>query len=71
MLSREDMGLDHLRQQIRSLSPQSTLDRGYSVVRDDSGRVITDPTSVPAGAKLMVKLAKGDLAVTADQKTSK
>jgi exodeoxyribonuclease VII large subunit len=70
-LDRETMGLDHLRQQIKSLSPQSTLDRGYSVIRDESGHVITDATAVSAGTKLNLKLAKGSLAVTVDPKSSK
>ncbi len=70
-LDRETMGLDHLRQQIRSLSPQSTLDRGYSVIRDESGHVITDAAAVSAGTKLNLKLAKGSLAVTVDPKSSK
>jgi exodeoxyribonuclease VII large subunit len=66
-LEREFLGLGHLRQQVRSLSPQSTLDRGYSVVRDLNGKVITDAAAVPANTKLMVKLAKGDLAVTSSE----
>jgi exodeoxyribonuclease VII large subunit len=69
-LDREDLGLSHLRQQIRSLSPQSTLDRGYSVVRDVAGRVISDASQVKAGTKLKVRLAKGELAVTSDANTS-
>ncbi|MEN9970333.1 MAG: hypothetical protein RLZZ229_541, partial [Actinomycetota bacterium] len=39
VLDKEGMHLSHLKQQVRSLSPQSTLDRGYSVVRDDKGHV--------------------------------
>ena len=68
-LEREELGLSHLRQQVRSLSPQSTLDRGYSVVRDESGHVIADAGKVAAGTKLKVRLAKGELAVTADAKS--
>jgi exodeoxyribonuclease VII large subunit len=65
-LERETLGLAHLRQQVRSLSPQSTLDRGYSVVRDESGHVITDSSKVSGGTKLKVRLAKGELAVIAE-----
>ena len=68
-LTREEMGLGHLRQQVRSLSPQSTLDRGYSVVRDAAGHVILDAAKVAAGTKLNVRLAKGELDVTADPKS--
>jgi exodeoxyribonuclease VII large subunit len=72
-LDREQLGLSHLRQQVRSLSPQSTLDRGYSVVRDADGHVISDAIQVAAGTKLKIRLAKGELAATADPnpKTSK
>ncbi|MEO0011215.1 MAG: hypothetical protein RIQ39_804, partial [Actinomycetota bacterium] len=34
---------------LRSLSPQSTLDRGYSVVRSASGDVIRDPKQLKSG----------------------
>ena len=69
-LEREELGLSHLRQQVRSLSPQSTLDRGYSVVRDEAGRVLTDATKIPAGTKLKIRLAKGELTATSDPKTN-
>ena len=65
-LSREAMQIGHLRQQVRSLSPQSTLDRGYSVVRDLDGHVITDPQSLKSGQKLRLRLAKGELGAVAE-----
>ena len=68
-LDREELGLSHLRQQVRSLSPQSTLDRGYSVVRDAAGRVISDADKVAAGTKLKVRFAKGELSVVAEAKS--
>jgi exodeoxyribonuclease VII large subunit len=68
-LDREELGLSHLRQQVRSLSPQSTLDRGYSVVRDAAGHVISDAEKVAAGTKLQVRLAKGELAVVTEAKS--
>ena len=66
LLSREAMQVGHLRQQVRSLSPQSTLDRGYSVVRDLDGHVIVDATKVKKGQKLKVRLAKGELGAVAE-----
>jgi exodeoxyribonuclease VII large subunit len=66
LLAREAMQVGHLRQQVRSLSPQSTLDRGYSVVRDLDGHVITDATNVKKGQKLKVRLAKGELGTVAE-----
>lgn len=68
-LIREEMGISHLRQQVRSLSPQSTLDRGYSVVRDSAGHVVSDASKVAAGTKLKVRLAKGELEVVSEAKS--
>jgi exodeoxyribonuclease VII large subunit len=51
---------------LRSLSPQGTLDRGYSVVRDSEGHVLTDPAKVKAGTKLRVRLAGGELDATSN-----
>ena len=34
---------------LRSLSPQSTLDRGYSVVRNEKGEVVRDPSLLTQG----------------------
>ncbi|NDH65733.1 MAG: exodeoxyribonuclease VII large subunit [Microbacteriaceae bacterium] len=55
-------------QVLRSLSPQSTLDRGYSVVRSDSGAIITDASKVKAGQKLKIRVAKGEISATSDGK---
>ena len=49
---------------LRSLSPQSTLDRGYSVVRDSKGEVIRDATKLKAGDILAIKVAKGETSAT-------
>lgn len=65
-LDKQTNDLTAKRSLLRSLSPQSTLDRGYSVVRDSKGNVITDPTQVKAGDTLKLKVAKGDLNATAN-----
>jgi exodeoxyribonuclease VII large subunit len=49
---------------LRSLSPQSTLDRGYSVVRDAKGEVIRDPKQLKSGDLLAIKVAKGETSAT-------
>ena len=66
LLNREAMQISHLRQQVRSLSPQSTLDRGYSVLRDLNGHVISDAAKVKKGQQLKVRLAKGELGAVAE-----
>ncbi len=55
-------------QVLRSLSPQSTLDRGYSVVRTDAGAIITDASQVKPGQKLKIRVAKGEIAATSEGK---
>lgn len=59
--------IDHLRQTLRALSPQATLDRGYAVVQTAAGHVARDAAALAAGDALVVTLATGslDAAVTA------
>jgi len=49
---------------LRSLSPQSTLDRGYAVVRDAKGNVVRDAKALKSGDLLTVKVAKGETSAT-------
>lgn len=49
---------------LRSLSPQSTLDRGYSVVRNIDGEVVRDPRKVTSGSLLTIAVAKGEIKAT-------
>jgi exodeoxyribonuclease VII large subunit len=64
-LEKQATELTNKRNLLRSLSPQSTLDRGYAVVRDSKGQVITDPKAVSSGLELEVTLAKGEIKATA------
>jgi len=66
LLDRESLTLEHLKTQVRSLSPQQTLDRGYSVVRTPDGKLILDEAKVKSGQKLSIRLAKGEIGATAD-----
>ena len=66
-LERAAAELSSQTQVLRSLSPQSTLDRGYSVVRDDKGHVIGDAAKLKAGQKLKIRLAKGEIDATVDK----
>ena len=45
---------------LRSLSPQSTMDRGYAVVQSDDGKIVRDATKLKAGAVLRIRAAKGE-----------
>ena len=51
---------------LRSLSPQSTMDRGYSVVQLPDGSVVRSATQVRAGDALRLRFASGETSATAD-----
>ena len=52
----------HLRAQVRTLSPLSTLERGYAVVQHRDGRVVMDQDDVAPDELLRVRVARGDFA---------
>ncbi|MEI7722206.1 MAG: exodeoxyribonuclease VII large subunit [Actinomycetota bacterium] len=45
---------------LRSLSPQSTMDRGYAVVQSEDGKIVRDATKLKAGSVLRIRAAKGE-----------
>ncbi|MFL5651306.1 MAG: exodeoxyribonuclease VII large subunit [Chloroflexota bacterium] len=52
------------------LGPQATLDRGYAIVRRTAdGRIVRDASvDAPAGTRLAVRVATGELPATADDR---
>ena len=58
--------LDSLKAQLRTLSPQSTLDRGYAVVLTDKGEIIRKASKLKAGDHISIKVAEGVVAATTD-----
>lgn len=58
-LAREE--LLHIYARVRSLSPQSTLDRGYSVVQRGDGSIARDPKVLSQGERLRIRLALGEI----------
>lgn len=50
--------LEHTWARIRTLSPQATLDRGYSVVRRSDGAVVREPAD--AVGTLQIRVARGE-----------
>jgi exodeoxyribonuclease VII large subunit len=57
--------IDHLRSQVRSLSPLATLERGYAVVQHTDGRVVMDSADLETDERLKVRVARGDFAARA------
>lgn len=64
ILTRADFATRELAASLRALSPQSTLDRGYAVVRDAGGTVVRDIDGLRSGDVLTVRLARGETDVT-------
>lgn len=65
VLSAVDRAADqvgHLRAQLRALSPQSTLERGYAVVQHRDGRVVTSQDEVEGDELVRIRVARGDFA---------
>ena len=55
----------HIAARVRTLSPQATLDRGYSVVQKSDGAIVKDPASLAPGEKIQLRMAKGVALATA------
>jgi len=62
-LHRASDQIEHLRAQVRALSPLSTLERGYAVVQHADGRIVMDRLDVDPDELLRVRVARGDFGV--------
>ena len=51
---------------LRALSPQRTLDRGYSIAQLPDGRVLSSAAQAPSGTRLLLTLADGRVHSTVD-----
>ena len=60
----EKKELKGVRDHLRSLSPQSTMDRGYAVVQLTDGKILRDATKLKAGTALRIRVAKGETSAT-------
>lgn len=57
----------HIYARVRSLSPQSTLDRGYSVVQRNDGSIARDPKELREGERLRIRLALGEIGAVVER----
>src|SRR5947207_11600538 len=63
-----ERGVEHRRERLIALSPDSVLARGYSITQDaDSGAVVTAATAVKSGARVRISLASGRLGARVDE----
>jgi exodeoxyribonuclease VII large subunit len=66
-LKRERQKLNQLAQSLRLLSPQHTLDRGYSITTDaQTGAILRNADTVQKSQKIRTRLAKGQVDSTVD-----
>ena len=60
----EKKELKGVKAHLRSLSPQSTMDRGYSVVQLEDGAIVRDASKLKVGTRLRIRVAKGETGAT-------
>ena len=60
----QNLRLEKRLSSLEALSPLSTLRRGYAIVQDEDGRVVTDSSVLTAGQDLSVRLRTGEADVT-------
>lgn len=58
-LELEAVHLQRLAQNLEHLAPQHVLNRGYSLVRNASGQLVTDARQLAVGERLSMQLAQG------------
>lgn len=49
---------------LRALSPQGTLERGFSIVRTTAGEIIKNVSSVQANEKVSIRMSDGEITAT-------
>ncbi|CAN2175777.1 XseA Exonuclease VII, large subunit [Candidatus Nanopelagicaceae bacterium] len=67
ILEIEKKELKGVRDHLRSLSPQSTMDRGYAVVQLEDGSIVRDASKAKAGTRLRILVAKGETSATVNE----
>ncbi len=66
-LDRAADDIDHHRARARSLSPLATLQRGYAVLQDADGHVVTSIAGIDAGHAVSVRVVDGRVHATTDR----
>ena len=62
-VERESALVDHHLARVRAMSPQATLDRGYSILLNPEGAAVRSFDEVQTGEELLAQLADGQLTV--------
>jgi exodeoxyribonuclease VII large subunit len=57
----------HLVARLRAVAPQATLERGYAIVIDDSGKAVRDGAALAPGERVDLRLARGGAAARIEE----
>ncbi|NBP49891.1 MAG: hypothetical protein EBU70_01635 [Actinobacteria bacterium] len=66
ILGLAEQAMSHRADRLRLLDPRTTMARGWSIVRDASGRAVRSVGQVAAGDAVTVQVADGEVAATVD-----
>jgi len=67
LLLERKVRLDRMDTALQALSPLAILERGYALVFDASGQLLTDATRVKIGDEISARLAKGTVEATVNE----
>jgi exodeoxyribonuclease VII large subunit len=70
VLERSSTTVAELAAQLRALSPQRTLDRGYAIAQLPGGEVLKRAADAPGGTVLKLTLAEGAIGATVDDRAA-
>lgn len=65
-INQKNQQIQNLNKLLDALSPQQILQRGFAMVHDGRGKIVSDSGSLKLGQKLYVTLADGEIAVRVD-----
>ncbi len=68
-LERRQARLSAVQQHLHHLDPQQVLLRGYSLVRDAQGAIVSDSAAAPPGTRLDITFAQGGVRAVVQEKT--
>jgi exodeoxyribonuclease VII large subunit len=60
-VERDRLTLKHAGRALHAISPLATLERGYSIIFDDNGKVVRSSKGMDDGTPLRARLADGEL----------
>lgn len=61
IVEKNKIKIDNLEHRLKSLSPESVLDRGYAIVYNSKGEPVKNSSELKKGDELLVKLSKGSV----------